>query len=81
MHVHTIYLFYFLQEILPVEFALPNGQRVSMYVQDATVGTPMIAAGNVHASHLKVYPSEVTVCYYSALLNNCNRCDYCYTQS
>ncbi|XP_070550165.1 DNA-directed RNA polymerase I subunit RPA2-like [Ptychodera flava] len=47
-----------IQDIPPVEFSLQSGQRVSLSFTDVSVGVPAVAQGNLHASTLKVYPSE-----------------------
>ncbi|XP_068747280.1 DNA-directed RNA polymerase I subunit RPA2-like [Montipora capricornis] len=46
------------QGIHPQEFLLANGQRVTLYFTDASVGVPTLSERNVHATHYKVYPAE-----------------------
>ncbi|XP_074622886.1 DNA-directed RNA polymerase I subunit RPA2-like [Acropora palmata] len=46
------------QGIHPQEFLLANGNRVTMYFTDATIGVPVLSEKNLHAMQYKVYPSE-----------------------
>ncbi|XP_041365759.1 DNA-directed RNA polymerase I subunit RPA2-like [Gigantopelta aegis] len=46
------------QSIPPVQFALPNGDRVSLILADATIQPPMVSEKNEFASTLKVFPAE-----------------------
>ncbi|XP_071484043.1 DNA-directed RNA polymerase I subunit RPA2-like [Diadema antillarum] len=41
----------------PVEFLL-NDERVSLSLEEASIGIPTTVHGNIYASNLKVYPSE-----------------------
>ncbi|KAK2177567.1 hypothetical protein NP493_591g01025 [Ridgeia piscesae] len=45
------------QEIIPVEFGLPNGQRVSLSVKDAVIYPPAVPPSS-NCVNLKVYPAE-----------------------
>ncbi|XP_002742157.1 DNA-directed RNA polymerase I subunit RPA2-like [Saccoglossus kowalevskii] len=47
-----------IQDMQPVEFALPSGEKVSLSFTDASIGVPTVAQGNIHALSLKVYPTE-----------------------
>ncbi|XP_077978209.1 DNA-directed RNA polymerase I subunit RPA2-like [Glandiceps talaboti] len=57
-------------DIPPVEFSLQTGQKVSLSLVDASIGVPTIAQGNVHASEMKVFPTECRErgCTYKARL-------------
>ncbi|XP_061179833.1 DNA-directed RNA polymerase I subunit RPA2-like [Saccostrea echinata] len=46
------------QTIPLVEFALPNGDRVTLKMLDATISCPTVDSGNKFAQTLKVYPAE-----------------------
>ncbi|XP_071158237.1 DNA-directed RNA polymerase I subunit RPA2-like isoform X2 [Mytilus edulis] len=46
------------QLIYPVEFALPNGDRISFTVLDANVYKPVVSQSNKTSVNLKVYPAE-----------------------
>ncbi|KAJ8024605.1 DNA-directed RNA polymerase I subunit RPA2 [Holothuria leucospilota] len=59
------------QNIPPVRFALPNGERITLSYKDASIGYPSVAKGNVYAKEHKVYPAECRGrgCTYGAPLN------------
>ncbi|XP_013402434.1 DNA-directed RNA polymerase I subunit RPA2 [Lingula anatina] len=46
------------QDIPPIEFALPNGQKISLNIVEAHVSSPKIDQGNLYARTLDVFPSE-----------------------
>ncbi|KAL9968326.1 hypothetical protein ACROYT_G026687 [Oculina patagonica] len=46
------------QAIRPQEFLLSNGQKATIYFTDASVGVPTLSENNLHASQMKVFPSE-----------------------
>eukprot|EP00105_Crassostrea_gigas_P025965 XP_011446725.1 PREDICTED: DNA-directed RNA polymerase I subunit RPA2 [Crassostrea gigas] len=46
------------QTIPPVDFALPNGDRIAFKMLDATISYPTVDLGNKYAQTLKVYPAE-----------------------
>ena len=45
---------------MPQEFALPNGDRVSINFQEVVLSTPKVAEKAVGAKTVKVYPAEVS---------------------
>ncbi|XP_067125570.1 DNA-directed RNA polymerase I subunit RPA2 [Centruroides vittatus] len=48
-----------IENIPPVEYELPNGDRVKLEIKDASIGYPNICgANNLHAVSLQLYPSE-----------------------
>ncbi|XP_022804610.1 DNA-directed RNA polymerase I subunit RPA2-like [Stylophora pistillata] len=46
------------QAIHPQEFLLADGQRATIYFTDASVGVPTVSENNLHASQMKLFPSE-----------------------
>ncbi|XP_064598141.1 LOW QUALITY PROTEIN: DNA-directed RNA polymerase I subunit RPA2-like [Liolophura sinensis] len=46
------------QNIEPVEFVLPNDDKIALFIRDATVFSPAVVQTNIHATSLKVYPAE-----------------------
>ncbi|CAH3030121.1 unnamed protein product [Porites evermanni] len=44
--------------IFPQEFLLGNGQKVTLYFTDASIGVPTLSENNLHATQYKVFPSE-----------------------
>lgn len=47
-----------IQHMKPCQFALPNGQRITISIVDATIGMPKVSSLNCLAKTLKVYPAE-----------------------
>ncbi|XP_020616318.1 DNA-directed RNA polymerase I subunit RPA2-like [Orbicella faveolata] len=47
------------QAIHPREFLLKDGQKATLYFTDASIGVPTLSENNLHASQMKVFPSEV----------------------
>ncbi|KAI0241254.1 DNA-directed RNA polymerase I subunit RPA2 [Lamellibrachia satsuma] len=58
------------QEIIPVEFGLENGQRVALSIKDAMIYTPLVPP-NSNCTSMKVYPAECRErgCTYRGKLN------------
>jgi len=46
------------QAIHPREFLLKDGQKATLYFTDASIGVPTLSENNLHASQMKVFPSE-----------------------
>ena len=54
----TLYIFF--QSLVPQEFALPNGDRVSINFQEVVLSMPKVAEKAVNSKTVKVYPAEVS---------------------
>lgn len=52
----------------PLEFSLPNNQRISLRISDVIIGKPRLPAGAGEADDLNIYPKECIerACTYSA---------------
>ena len=46
---------------MPIEFALPTGQRINIHVKDAFIASPCVPEGNAYCTTIKVYPAEVSL--------------------
>uniref|UniRef100_T1J3J6 DNA-directed RNA polymerase subunit beta n=1 Tax=Strigamia maritima TaxID=126957 RepID=T1J3J6_STRMM len=47
-----------IEDIPPVEFSTPNGEKISIKLTDATIAKPMVPSGTARVSTNFVYPSE-----------------------
>jgi hypothetical protein len=48
-----------LQDIVPVEFKLPSGQRVLLRIKDAFIASPCVPEGSDFVKTPHIYPAEV----------------------
>lgn len=47
-----------IQDLLPVEFELPDQQRVSLWIENATLHRPSVPFGTIGIIKQEIYPSE-----------------------
>ncbi|XP_077291956.1 RNA polymerase I subunit Rpl135 [Arctopsyche grandis] len=47
-----------IQDLLPVEFELPNQQKVSLWIENATINRPSVPLGSIGISKQEINPSE-----------------------
>eukprot|EP00795_Rhopilema_esculentum_P014271 gene14271-5300_t len=62
------------KDIMPQEFLLPDGKRMSLHLVDASIGIPTVPEG-CYARTMKIYPSECrerAVSYGAKLQVSCN---------
>lgn len=55
------------KNIQPVEFEIPNGEKVKLFVESITISSPQVPTSCIAAKTKKVYPSECRqrACTYS----------------
>lgn len=46
------------KNIRPVEFEIPGGDRVKLYIESITIASPQVPASYIAARNKKIYPSE-----------------------
>lgn len=55
------------KNIHPVEFEIPNGERVKLFVESITISPPQVPVSCIAAKNKKIFPSECRqrACTYS----------------
>lgn len=56
--ITRIGLYKAIETIPPIEYELPNGDRIKLEIKDASIGYPNMSGTNHHSTSLEIYPAE-----------------------
>lgn len=45
-------------DLYPVEFSLPNDDKICLQITSASIGVPLVPAGTIGVKNQRVYPAE-----------------------